>query len=173
MNKKKLSTSTRTRARVRARTSTRQRANDPARIAKNTVLAVIILAMLTVIAFTLYNLIATPEFLVKREVESITSDYYENYFYNKILENNSINPKESDLSIIEPAMSKALEKYVSNGFARVSFRQLLLYDDRKHAASSNFLSEYCDLDKSIIKIYPESPFGRKNYRVDYSYSCKF
>ena len=154
--------------------TTRTAYNTPsARTAKNTILTVIILTMLTVIGFTIFNFIATPEFLVKREIKSITSDYYENYFYNKILENNSLDPNESDSSVIEPVLSEALKKYVDTGFARLTLRQLLLYDDAKHSGSSKYLSKYCDLDTSLLKIYPESPFGRKNYHVDYSYSCKF
>lgn len=141
--------------------------------ARNTILVVIVLAMLTVILFTIYNLIATPEFLVKREIDSITRDYYENYFYPQILENNSLSPEESNLTVIEPVMSEALKRYAEHGFARLSLRQLTLFDDRRHGASQRYLSEYCNLDQTLIKIYPEPPFGSKNYRIDYTYSCEF
>lgn len=142
-------------------------------LAKNVILTVIALAMLTMILFTIYNLIATPEFLIKREIENITTDYYENYFYSQILENNSIDPNETNPAIIEPAMKSVMPRYAEPGFARLTLRQLLLYDNKKHYSSINYLSEYCDLDQTLIKIYPEEPFGRKNYRVDYSYYCKF
>ena len=148
-------------------------ANRTATVARNTILTVIGLAMLAVLAFTIFNFIATPEFLVKREVESITKDYYENYFYPQILENNSLSRDESDPAVLEPIMSEALKRYIEHGFARVSLRQLTLYDDRRHGASASALSEYCNLDQTLIKIYPESPFTSTNYRVEYDYSCKF
>lgn len=124
-------------------------------VSKNSITTVIIFAMLAVIGFIIFNLIATPEFLVKHKIEKIVADYYENYFYDSIP-----NPD-------------ALTKYVDRGFARVTLHQLLLFDDRRHGAATAELSKYCDLDNTLIKIYPESPFERKNYHVDYTYSCKF
>ena len=123
--------------------------------AKNSILTVIAVAMLVVLGFTIFNFIATPEFLVKREITNIATDYYENYFYNLI-------PNPNDLDF-----------YNKHGFARMTLRQLLLYDDRKHGASEAYLSDYCDLDKTQIKIYPEQPYDRKSYHIDYTYSCKF
>lgn len=127
------------------------------RYAKTSILVVIISAMLVMILFTLFNFIATPEFIVKRKIESIAKDYYENYFYNSI-------PNPSP---------EALNYYVDRGFASVNLRQLLLYDDQKYASATESLKKYCNLDRTFIKIYPEAPFNRKDYRVDYSYSCKF
>jgi len=125
------------------------------KIARNTILTVILFLMLIVTGFTIFSFIATPEFLVKREIENIATDYYENYFYPSI-------PNPS-----------GLDSYLQSGFARVNLRQLLLYDNRKHYASMEYLSSYCDLDKTQIKVYPEKPFEKKSYRVEYTYSCKF
>lgn len=125
------------------------------KIAKNTILIIIASLMLIIVGITIFAFIATPEYLVKREIENIARDYYENYYYPSI-------PNPS-----------GLDYYAERGFARVTLRQLMLYDNRKHYASMEYLSTYCNLDQTQIKIYPEKPFERKNYRVDYTYSCKF
>ena len=134
------------------------------KIAKNIILTTIVITMLTVLVYVIFSIIATPEFLVKREIESITADYYENYFYSNILKNNPG---------VEDHLSDILDEYSKAGFPRITLNQLLLYDNRKHYASAESISEYCDLNKTIIKIFPESPYTSKNYRVDYNYSCNF
>lgn len=126
--------------------------------ARRTIFGVIVVAMLAVFVYTIFSIIATPEFLIKREIESIATDYYENYFYPNI-------PK--------PSLADVLDKYTSTGFPRLTLNQLLLYDNRKHYASFDTISQYCDVNKTIIKIFPESPFTSKNYRIEYNYSCNF
>lgn len=144
---------------------------DYHRAAKTSVLTIIATIMLIVIGFSIFCLVVTPETLVKDEIASITSDYYENYFYNKVLDNNSLSTDNADFDA--SAMEKILKNYTNRGFASVSLRQLLLSDDQKHIASSEYLEKYCNLDRSNIKIYPEAPFSRQDYHVEYSYSCKF
>lgn len=144
------------------------------RAAKGTVLTTIVAVTLMVVGFIFFNLIATPEYLTKREIESITKDYYENYFYLAILNNNSLSLAEvSNASAAEEALKNLLSSYVEPGFARLTLRQLLLFDDHRHGASASTLAEYCDLDKTQIKIYPNAPFTSHDYHVDYTYSCKF
>ena len=133
----------------------RSRSYDAYHFSKNSILTVIVFATLMVIGFSIFNLIATPEFLVKRKIESIAKDYYENYFYDSVPEH------------------EALDLYKDTGLARVSLRQLLLYSDKKHATSLEFFEKYCDLEKTYIKIFPEGPYERENYHVDYAYSCNF
>ena len=141
---------------------------------KSIILTIIASVALIVIGFMVFNLIATPEYLVKREVESITKDYYENYFYPSILSNNSIaTDSVSTPEGAASALSDVLAQYTEKGFARLTLHQLLLYDHLRHYSSISSLSKYCDLDRTFIKIYPESPFTRQNYRIDYTYSCKF
>ena len=125
------------------------------RFTKNTILTVIAFTMLIIVGFTIFNLIATPEFMVKRKMESIANDYYQNYFYNSV-------PDKEGLS-----------HYTETGLSRLSLRQLLLYSDRKYGDTMDFFTNYCDLDKTTLKFYPEEPFERNTYYVDFRYSCKF
>lgn len=125
------------------------------RFSKNTVLTVIAFVMLVMIGFTIFNIIATPEFLVKHKIKSIADDYYQNYFYDSV-------PEKEGLSY-----------YTETGLSRLSLRQLLLYSDRKYSDTADWFINYCNLDKTNLKFYPEEPYSRTSYHVDYSYSCKF
>ena len=141
---------------------------------KNTILTVIGVVALVGIGFLLYKLIVTPEFTVKREVENIIGDYYENHFYPQVLKNNNLEKDQVDSGEkAEPIMSKIFEKYVDRGFPVIPFRQLLVYDDLKHKDSKATLGKYCDLDQSQIKIYPVSPYTSHDYRTEIIYSCNF
>ena len=139
--------------------------------AKNSVLTIIGLVMLTMILFTLFWLIATPEHLTKRTIEDITSDYYKNYFYDSILDANSIT--SDNLSEHTEDIERIFGHYEKPGFAKLTLRQLLLYDNQKHIENMSELAKYCNLDNTLIKIYPDPPYNRDNYHVDYTYSCKF
>lgn len=133
----------------------RSRSYDAYHFSKNSILTIIVFVTLMVIGFSIFNLIATPEFLVKHRIENIAKDYYENYFYDSVPDH------------------EALDIYKNTGLAKVSLRQLLLYSDRRHATSLEFFEKYCDLEKTYIKIFPEDPYQRTDYHVDYAYSCNF
>lgn len=133
----------------------RSRSYDAYHFSKNSILTIIIFVTLMVVGFSIFNLIATPEFLVKNRINRIATDYYENYFYDSV-------PDHEALSI-----------YKDTGLAKVSLRQLLLYSDKKHATSLEFFEKYCNLEKTSIKVFPEEPYERQNYHVDYAYSCNF
>lgn len=145
------------------------------RTAKNTILVVIVIVMLAILAYTIFTLIATPEYLVKREIESITADYYENYFYeNNILKSNSLSLDDvKDATSAKEHLESILDNYLETGFSRITLNQLLLSNNRKYYSSASSISKYCDLNATFIKIFPLSPYTKKDYRVDYKYSCNF
>ena len=153
----------------KTRTSTRYLLSDD--FAKKSILTVIGLAMLVMILFTLFWLIATPEHLTKRSIENIVNDYYQNYLYTSILDSNNITPET--FSEHKEDIDRIFGHYKEPGFARLTLRQLLLYDNQRHKASMPELSKYCNLDQTLIKIYPDFPYERGDYHIDYTYSCKF
>ena len=124
-------------------------------IARRSILVVIVLAMMAVILLLLFTSFTKPERTVTNKIESITADYYENYFYDRI--------KDYD----------NLKNYTEHGFSKVTLRQLLLFDSERHADAADLLNKYCDGEKTYVKIYPEAPFGNKNYHVEYYYACTF
>lgn len=145
------------------------------RVAKHTILIVIVAASLAVLAYTIFTIIATPEYIIKRQIESIVADYYENYFYeNNILDPNNLTLNDvKDSASAEASLKNILENYLETGFSRITLNQLLLSNGREHYSSAGPLSKYCNLNTTTIKIYPVSPYTKKDYRVDYNYSCNF
>ena len=139
------------------------------RISRNTILVVIALAMLSMLLFVIYNLIATPEYLIKKQIDSLSRDYYENYIYATTLNNNSINDNSEES---KEKITKIFNRYIDEGFQITSLRELLLHSGQD-ASLEDTLANYCNLDHTTIKIYPEAPFSRTDYRIDYNYSCQF
>lgn len=137
-------------------------ATKPATAARKTILVVIIIAMLVVIigAFTL--LFANDESRVKSKITSMSSEYYENYFYTNLISS----PKFKDLNT-------TMEKYREHGFSPISLNELLLYNNQKNAKYSDFLTKYCDSNHTFIKFYPDPPYDQKSYHAEYSYACNF
>ena len=124
-------------------------------VAKRVILGVIALSMLLVILMILFMVFTTPEKAVTGKIETIVADYYENYFYDRIQNYEN------------------LTNYTESGFSKVTLRQLLLFDSERHADAADLLTKYCDSEGTYIRIYPEEPFSRQDYRVEYNYACKF
>ena len=133
------------------------------RRSRHTILAVIVLAMMSVILTILFTTLSTPERVITHQVEAISTDYYENYFYDQIGSNATSNT----------SIPEIMEKYLTRGFAKITLNQLLHFDNGRHSGAASTLSTYCDLENTYIKIYPLEPFGRQDYRIDYHYSCEF
>jgi len=142
---------------------THRKRRDISTIAKGVVTGVIITAMLIVAGLTVFHVFHTPESNSKAKIESIAADYYENYFYKNILKN--IADKSS--------LATVLSKYEKTGFSKVSLRQLLLYDNKKHSPEGAELKKYCDEKRTSIQIYPDPPYSSKDYHVSYFYACEF
>ena len=99
------------------------------------------------------SLAFSEENVTKRKVEELARDYYENYYFEK---------NEKDVS-----------KRAEKGIGKISLRQLVLFDNGRHLDMSEELSEVCDTSATSVNIYPEAPYEKQNYRVEYNYSCNF
>lgn len=139
------------------RTTTR-----PATTARKTIIIIIVLSMAVVILGAAAATFMTNESRVKSKVSDLASDYYENYFYTNLISS----PKFKDLN-------STMEKYQEHGFSTISLNELLLYDNQKNAKFSDYLTEYCDENKTFIKFYPDPPYDRKSYHIQFSYACTF
>ncbi|MBR3052407.1 hypothetical protein IKG60_02185 [Candidatus Saccharibacteria bacterium] len=137
--------------------------NSRALIAKRVVIVVIVVALMSVVTALVCQLFFNEEKMTKRQLEAMAAEYYEDYIYE---------------NLVHGAMSQAeieakMEKYVSGGFAAVNLRQLLLYDNGKNIENGGLLQEHCDANTTSAKFYPEEPFDKKSYRIEYRYDCDF
>lgn len=129
-------------------------------LAQKTILAIIVLAIVTVFASILCAIFLNAEFQTKTKISRLSSTYYENYFYPKISSNNK-------------NISEVLEHYKESGFSEVNLRQMILSIQDFPANEINFIYKYCDENTTFIHFFPEPPYDKTSYRVEYSYSCNF
>ncbi|MBQ2695263.1 hypothetical protein IJG04_01335 [Candidatus Saccharibacteria bacterium] len=130
---------------------------------KKIILSIILLASLAVILATIFTITATPENTVKSKIESITADYYENFYYENLI----------TFATTERTLEQIMQPYAEHGFTKVTLEQLLLFDNQRHADSANILTTYCNDTATYITIYPDPPYNRTDYHVNYNYSCNF
>ncbi len=141
----------------------RQTAKAPLSFTQKLIIAVIILAIIVTIIGVIISFFLQPEHLTKSRIESLATDYYENYLYENLINS------ENYSGDIEATMSKHAEI----GFTPITLRQLILHDQEKTASIADSLRANCDVERTTIKYYPVSPYSRTDYRVDYNYICNF
>lgn len=132
---------------------------------KKIILAVIFISMLVVIIAVVCSFVLDPQKRVPEDISKLSAEYYEDYFY----ENLTHSARFQDDKIFNSVM----EKYHTYGLAPIRLSDLLLYDNQKNANYREYLTKYCDENATTIKFYPESPYGKKDYRVDITYACNF
>ena len=130
--------------------------------AKKIVIIVIAIAMAAVGIVLLVNLVFNNEAITKRKIEGLARDYYENYYYEKV---EGLAGKDGAPNV--------MAGYAESGLSRISLRQLLLFDNGKNMAMMDEIMAFCDTDLTNVKIYPEDPYGNKDYHIEYNYSCNF
>lgn len=130
---------------------------------QKTIIIVIILAILVTIVAVIISFFLKPESLTKARIEGLAADYYENYVYENLINSDQFS---GDLN-------STMNRYKETGFTPVTLRQLILHDQEKTSGISDSLREYCDIERTTIRFFPESPFSRKDYRIDYNYVCNF
>ena len=131
-------------------------------IAKNSILTVIILSTMIIILVLLFMTFSDPERIIKSNIESYATDYYENHLYQEIATTSS-----SD------SIAEIMQKYATIGFSPVPMRQLLVYSNNDQNEITSIISSYCDIGDSYIKFFPNPPFGKHDYRIEYHYACTF
>ena len=127
---------------------------------QKTILVVIILAIITVLFSVIFTLVFTTERQVKTKISSLASSYYEDYFYPNIISDNNNTPK-------------IVEHYSGTGFSKVSLRQIILSNQKITASEADFLRKYCNENDTLVQFFPESPYDKTSYRVEFTYSCNF
>ena len=148
----------------KARTSTRNN-HKPNFCAKTIILTVIILTFLVVIIAVICSLIFTPETITKSNLNKLATDYYENYYYESIVNSKEFNALDN--------VDSTMEKYTEKGFPKIKLRQLILQNQSRNQPLTDQIIKYCDEESTFVTFYPELPFDRTSYHIEFDYSCLF
>ena len=132
-------------------------------VARRVVFGVIIATIVIVVVGLVVSFLCSNERITQRKIDEMTREYYEDYIYP-----NTINGAMSQDDI-----NRVMGRYERWGFTQVSLRQLLLYDGRKNMKEGGFVKNYCDENETKAKIYPEAPYDKKSYRIEYEYKCEY
>lgn len=130
---------------------------------KNIVLTIIILVTITIGVAIAATFLLQPERLVKQKVESIAANYYENVIYESMINSDQYSGNPAD----------ALEKYTVRGMTPITLRQILLLDEAISTDDDKYLRAQCDVNATSVRFFPDSPFSRTDYHVEYTYACNF
>ena len=144
----------------------RRRAKQVRKVA----IVVILIATVAVAGSVWFNQYFSPAGRAGRELEKLTQDYYENFFYDLVLKESGT--KESGLS--EAELTEIFEPYAQNGMQPVLLRQLLLFDNGRHESSrKEFINDSykCDTNATNVRITPVPPYGRSDWTAEYNLSC--
>ena len=146
---------------VRKRNAARKK-NDNIAV-RRVIMLVISIAIIAVVAGAVFGLVWSPEKATKAKLDEMAREYYEGFVYENLI-NGAMSQDE-----IEGVM----DKYKVRGFAPVYLRQLLLYNNQENMKEAGFVKNYCDENLTYVKIYPEAPYDKKSYRVEYNYVCEW
>lgn len=135
----------------------------PSPLAKKIILTVIIIVMIIVVGLVTYSFFFTKENQIKWQISKIAADYYEDYYYQNLLDS-SQNTDE---------IYNYLENHHEKGLPNITLNLLLSYDSQKTVPYENFLNENCDRNTTLVKIYPDPPYSKKSYHIEYAYSCSY
>lgn len=130
---------------------------------KNIILAIIIIATIMVCILIVASFFLKPEAQVKQKIESLANHYYEDIFYEKMLNSDQYSGNPAD----------SLAAHADRGLAVMTLNQLLLADETYSASMADYLKSYCDESTTTIHFYPEAPYSRTSYRTEYHYACNF
>lgn len=132
---------------------------------QKTILFIIASTFALVIVALICSFALKPENLVKSTIASRSADYYENYFYEDFVNS----AKFAKINNIE----KAFSKYSERGFSKVRLSEILFHGGTETTDDISRVLNYCDEDESFVQFFPETPYEKNTYHIDYNLSCNF
>ncbi len=123
-------------------------------------------AIILCICLVFFNLgahaIFNPERVAEEKIEELAKDYYENYYYDIFVS-----------GLPEEDYATAFLTYHDYGFQRIYLRELLLFDNGRHADYRGYFDGqyFCNTNHTSIQIFPYPPYGKTDYEVKYTYDC--
>lgn len=124
-------------------------------------LSIVAVSVVTVSIALMTQLGDTPREKAEKEMKFLADDYYTTYLYPRLLGNLSNDPAE------------VLSDYRETGVPTTYLRQLLHYNNDEHAELAETFQEIdCDTNITGVKYFPVEPYGPRDYKTTYTWSCK-
>ena len=118
------------------------------------ILSVILLVFFIIFLFNNYRIIH-----LKGNLTKIANIYYQDYYYQEIEGSNE-------------EVKNFLKSFTKKGL-KISLRTLGSYNGKESLSEiEEFTLNKCDLDKTYIIIYPNSPYDKDNYKIKKYLECK-
>ena len=133
-------------------------------IAQKTIMGVIAASAIIVVIAVICSFTLNTENVIKSGISTLSSNYYKDYVYKSLSDNNSGN---TDL------MKSAIQTYKDTGLATIPLRVLLKFNQENAKLDTTLITDRCDQDNTYVKIFPESPYEATSFRAEYNYSCEF
>ena len=122
----------------------------------------IIISAAVVLLCVVVNVYYEPGKVADRKLAELARDYYENYYYDKFVS-----------SLGDYSLEDAIAEQNGTGFSAVPLRHLLLFDNQRDRSYERYFDNtryFCDRSLTTIKIFPDPPYGRTDYHVEYTKS---
>ncbi|MBR6112943.1 MAG: hypothetical protein IKP79_00330 [Bacilli bacterium] len=123
------------------------------------VLLVLIIGFAGYLSYS-YFIGITPEDKLEKKLIKMTKSFYEDYYYDIV----------ADEQGTEDNIAVYLSKYAGKGL-KISFDSLKAYYDNIGGMNYNEFKD-CDENKTIVTIYPKSPYTKADYTLKTTLSCK-
>ena len=125
-----------------------------------TLLGIVIASVLTIIVSFSAAFIKTPSERAVADLDQIAREYYTDYLYPHITQDN------------QKPLAEIFETYAVTGFSPTYLRQLLNYDNGKNAKLAPLFAELgCDTNATNVRIKPVAPYGPEDFELHLLWKC--
>ena len=98
---------------------------------------------------------------LKKELTKLGKDFYENFYYDLVVDSNGIDQISKFSTVGIKANLNALEKYNSDN--KKIIKKFVNSDTEKK----------CNKDNTKVIIYPKSPYKKGDYKIEIQLDCGF
>ena len=122
------------------------------------IIGIIIAVMIIVAIAVLCTFLFSTENITKSKIENLATSYYEDKLYDKFVTANG--------------NTDVFKKYDQTGLPPTPLRHLI-YTGNLDKSEIEQIRELCDENKTSVKYFPEPPYTKTSYRVEYTYNCEW
>lgn len=124
---------------------------------KNLLIIIVIVVALIIIGLSInsYKEKKSSPTTISQNLETVGQDFYENYYY----------------SDMDDEQKTLLAEFKDQGIV-INITNLETITSLNENLKNNLIKKECDFDETKIVIYPEEPYGKKDYNLKIELSCK-